>query len=109
MVRGGKGLLFPSGGEGAELALYPARRVYSKDLEKYPKGYYLVKKGNTPAVWNTEDPVDNHPVPVTAQWITDGRPMYFEGIPAGDYILEELKTPLRISAVLHGDRHKGSG
>ena len=79
--------------KGAELALYPARRVYSQDLEKYPKGYYLVKKGNSPAVWNTEDPVDNHPVPVTARWITDGRPMYFEGIPAGDYILEELKTP----------------
>ena len=37
--------------------------------------------------------MDNHPVSKTARWITDGRPMYFEGIPAGDYILEELKTP----------------
>ncbi len=89
----GKGFYSHQMVKGAELALYPARRVYSKDLEKYPKGYYLVKKGNTPAVWNTEDPVDNHPVSKTARWITDGRPMYFEGIPAGDYILEELKTP----------------
>lgn len=58
----GKGFYSHQMVKGAELALYPARRVYSKDLEKYPKGYYLVKKGNTPAVWNTEDPVDNHPV-----------------------------------------------
>ncbi|MBQ6856361.1 MAG: hypothetical protein IJO13_04575, partial [Lachnospiraceae bacterium] len=28
-----------------------------------------------------------------AVWWTDGRAKYFEGIPAGDYILEELETP----------------
>lgn len=40
----GKGFYSHQMVKGAELALYPARRVYSKDLEKYPKGYYLVKK-----------------------------------------------------------------
>lgn len=78
---------------GAELALYRARRIYTSDLENYPKGYYLVKTEETPACWEVEDLVDNHPVSVTAQWITDGRPKYFEGIPAGDYILEELSSP----------------
>ena len=79
--------------EGAKLALFKAKRVISPDHEKYPKGYYLVKAEETPAVWNSEDPVDNHKVSVTALWITDGKPKYFEGIPVGDYILEELEAP----------------
>lgn len=37
--------------------------------------------------------MDNRKVSVTAMWITDGKPKYFEGIPVGDYILEELETP----------------
>jgi hypothetical protein len=32
------------------------------------------------------------PVQIIAEWITDGTPKYFEGIPAGDYILEEIDT-----------------
>ena len=37
--------------------------------------------------------MDNRKASVTAMWITDGKPKYFEGIPVGDYILEELETP----------------
>ena len=44
-------------------------------------------------MWNSEDPVDNRKASVTAMWITDEKPKYFEGIPVGDYILEELETP----------------
>ena len=79
--------------KGAKLALFKAKRVNTADYEKYPRGYYLVKAEETPAVWNSEDPVDNHKVSVTAMWITDGKPKYFEGIPAGDYILEEMEAP----------------
>ena len=78
---------------GAKLALFKAKRVNTADHDKYPKGYYLVKAEETPAVWNSEDPVDNRKTSVTAMWITDGKPKYFEGIPVGDYILEELETP----------------
>lgn len=77
---------------GAKLALFRAKRVPTQD-KRYPNGYYLEKEEETPAVWNTEDPVDNHKISVTAEWITDGTPKYFEGIPVGDYILEELETP----------------
>lgn len=80
--------------EGAELALFKAERVYTSDFEKYPKGYYLRKLEQTPAVWMTQDAVDNHPVEVTGRWITEKGPKYFEGIPCGDYILEELSAPL---------------
>ena len=52
-----------------------------------------MKAEETPAVWNSEDPVDNRKASVTAMWITDEKPKYFEGIPVGDYILEELETP----------------
>lgn len=79
--------------KGVELALYKAERVYTSDFETYPKGYYLKKAELTPAVWTVESPVDNHPVEVTARWITDGKAIYFEGIPSGDYILEELDAP----------------
>ena len=77
---------------GAHLTLYKAKRVYTTDSETYPKGYYLVKAETTPAQWTVEDPTDNTPVTVTADWMTDGTPKYFEGIPAGDYILEESEA-----------------
>lgn len=77
---------------GARLALYRARKVFTTDFNRYPKGYYLVKMGNKPAEWAIENTADNRPVTVTASWITDGMPKYFEGIPAGDYILEELEA-----------------
>lgn len=77
---------------GAHMALYKARRKYTTDTEAYPEGYYLEKAENTPAAWTVENPEDNTPVTVTAEWITDGKPKYFEGIPAGDYILEEIEA-----------------
>lgn len=77
---------------GAHLALYNARRVYTADTVLYPKGYYLVKIKDTPAEWTVENSKDNSPVTVVAEWITDGTPKYFEGIPAGDYILEEKEA-----------------
>ncbi|WP_124068045.1 SpaA isopeptide-forming pilin-related protein [Clostridium sp. E02] len=76
---------------GTHLALYKAKRVYTTNSEKYPKGYYLVKTETTPAKWTIESTADNAPVTVTADWITDGTPQYFEGIPAGDYILDEIE------------------
>ncbi len=79
--------------ENAELALYKAKRVITSDYTTYPKGYYLVKAELTPAQWYVESSVDNEKVLVEAVWITDGTPKYFEGIPAGDYILEERWTP----------------
>ena len=77
---------------GARLILYKAKRIYTTDSDTYPKGYYLVKAETTPAKWTVERSSDNEPVTVSADWITDGNPKYFEGIPAGDYILEELKA-----------------
>lgn len=77
---------------GAHLVLYKAKRIYTTDSENYPKGYYLVKAENNPAQWTVENSTDNTPVTVTADWITDGTPKYFEGIPAGDYILQELEA-----------------
>ncbi|MDW2798763.1 SpaA isopeptide-forming pilin-related protein [Clostridium boliviensis] len=77
---------------GAHLAIYKANRVYTTDSETYPKGYYLVKAEAAPAKWMVENKADNAPVTVTADWITDGTPKYFEEIPAGDYILEELEA-----------------
>ncbi len=78
---------------GAHLAFYKAKRIYTTDSETYPKGYYLVKTETTPAQWTVENSSDNTPVTITADWITDGTPKYWEGIPAGDYILEEKKAP----------------
>ncbi|MDW2798787.1 SpaA isopeptide-forming pilin-related protein [Clostridium boliviensis] len=77
---------------GAYLALYKGKRVYTTDSENYPKGYYLIKAENTPAKWTVENSADNAPMTVIVDWITDGTPKYFEGIPAGDYILEEAEA-----------------
>ena len=77
---------------GARLALYNAKRVSTTDSNTYPKGYYLVKAENKPAEWTVENSADNAPVRIVAEWITDGKAKYFEGIPAGDYILEESEA-----------------
>ena len=77
---------------GAHLALYKAKRVYTTDSVTYPKGYYFVKTESTPAEWTVENTADNTPVRMVADWITDGTPKYFEGIPAGNYILEEIEA-----------------
>ena len=57
------------------------------------QGYYLVKTENSPAEWSTGGTGGTPAVTVKGEWITDGSPKYFEGIPAGDYILEELEVP----------------
>jgi hypothetical protein len=77
---------------GAHLVLYKAKRVSTTDSNTYPKGYYLVKAEDKPAEWTVEDSVNNNPVPIVADWITDGKAKYLEGIPAGDYILEEIEA-----------------
>lgn len=77
---------------GAHLALYRAHRINTTDTDTYPKGYYLEKAEDRPAEWSVPDPEDNTPVRVIADWISDGKPKYFEGIPAGDYILEEKEA-----------------
>ncbi|MFW6677634.1 SpaA isopeptide-forming pilin-related protein [Lacrimispora sp. AGF001] len=95
---------------GAHLALYNAKRVYSTDSTTYPKGYYLVKAESKPAEWTVESTADNAPVRIVADWITDGKAKYFEGIPAGDYILEEseaasgyVRTSMEITVKAAGD------
>lgn len=82
---------------GASLALFRARKVYTTDLETHPKGWYLEKTEQQPAAWSVQGR------PYTAQWITGSRPQYLEGVPAGAYLLEELRAPsgyVRASAEL---------
>ena len=88
----GKGGYTFSSVEGAVLALYPAKRVASDDLEAHPSGYYLEKKGELPANWTVLDE-RNQKKTVTAKWTVGKTPMAWEGIPAGDYILGEIETP----------------
>lgn len=76
---------------GTELCLFRARRVPSLDREKYPKGYYLEKRERDPASWNVFGK-NNEEKTVTARWTVGDTPEFLEGIPAGDYILEETKT-----------------
>ncbi len=78
---------------GAEVALYEAKRVYTSDWKKYPKGYYLQKTGKEPLRYRPTGRTDNGLEMETAQWTVGEAPIYIEGIPAGDYILEELHTP----------------
>ena len=88
----GKGSYQFSSVEGAVLALYPAKRIASNDLDAHPSGYYLEKKGETPASWTVLDET-NQKQTVTAKWTVEKMPIVWEGIPAGDYILEEIETP----------------
>ncbi|GLB27171.1 hypothetical protein LXJ15735_34120 [Lacrimispora xylanolytica] len=95
---------------GAHLVLYKAKRVSTTDSNTYPKGYYLVKAEDKPAEWTVENTEDNAPVRIVADWITDGKAKYFEGIPAGDYILEEteaasgyVRTSMEITVKAAGD------
>lgn len=76
---------------GTELSLFRARRVPSADREKYPEGYYLEKKETEPAVWKILGD-NNEEKTVTARWTVGDTPEFLEGIPAGDYILEETRT-----------------
>lgn len=79
---------------GAELALYPAEKVYSTNYEKYPDGCYLAKTQTEPLAYKSTDWTVSEPVILTARWITSaGETIYLEGIPEGCYILEELSAP----------------
>jgi hypothetical protein len=78
---------------GAVVALYKACRIYTSNTVKYPKGYYLAKADQKPLVYRTTDDTAGQPRLAEALWTTGERPIYVEGIPAGDYILEELETP----------------
>lgn len=78
---------------GVKLALFKAERVYTSDYQTYPKGYYLRKTEDTPASWYLEENVEEEPIFIEAVWISGNTPKYFEGIPAGDYVLEEMEVP----------------
>ncbi len=78
---------------GSELALYEAKRVYTADIQNYPKGYYLEKTGNAPLTYRSTDNRITVPKEQTAKWTTGTVPIYIEGIPQGSYVLEELHTP----------------
>lgn len=78
---------------GAVLALYEAKRVYTDDLSRYPKGYYLEKTGLLPFRYLSTEHTAGEKKELTARWMTKESPVYAEGIPVGDYILEELRTP----------------
>lgn len=75
---------------GAEVTLYPARKVYTAEI---PKGYYLVKDGTEPVRYRTTSSTAGQPEEATARWMTGESPIYTEGIPEGYYILEETSTP----------------
>lgn len=77
---------------GARLALYRARKVYTTDTTSYPKGWYLVKTEKEPASWTVYDE-RNQPSVFTAVWTSTEEAFYLEGIPAGNYILEESAAP----------------
>lgn len=78
---------------GAELALYEARRVYTSDTGKYPKGYYLEKTGTRPLEYHSTESTAKNEKKLTAKWTTGDSTVYLEGIPQGTYLLEELRTP----------------
>ena len=75
---------------GAEIALYPARRVPDP---AQPKGYRLEKAGSHPYVMETTDSRAGRKETAILSWTTGERAVYLEGIPAGDYILEEKNAP----------------
>lgn len=89
----GKGAYGQSQLPGAKLALYEAVRVYTSDLETYPSGSYLKKKTDVPVCIESTDSIPSAKKEQTAVWVTGDTPLYLEGIPSGEYLLEELETP----------------
>lgn len=77
---------------GATLVLCRARKVCTPDTAAYPDGWYLVKTETQPASWTVYDE-KNVPSRFTAEWTSTEQPLYLEGVPAGDYILEERDAP----------------
>lgn len=72
---------------GASLALYEAQRVYTAE------GSFLKKISGTPAVFKSTNSTASTTEIVTGEWTTGSSPAYFEGLPAGEYLLEERRTP----------------
>ncbi|MGL5437497.1 MAG: SpaA isopeptide-forming pilin-related protein [Lachnospiraceae bacterium] len=77
---------------GVTIALFPARRVYTTDLEAYSGGWYLEKLSDHPVSWTVYDE-NGIACRQTARWTTADEPIWLEGIPAGTYLLEELEVP----------------
>lgn len=78
---------------GAVLALYGAERIYTADVQTYPKGYYLRQIGTEPLQYASTNSREGARELLTARWVTSEEPIYLEGIPAGDYLLKEIGTP----------------
>lgn len=78
---------------GAELALFEAEKVYTSDTKNHPKGYYLRKKSNEPFCFPTTNSSQSQLEMQEMRWTSDEQPFYVEGIPQGEYLLEELHTP----------------
>lgn len=76
--------------EGAELALYPAKKV-SDPSE--PDGWRLEKISDVPFRFETTNSRTGSREYQEMLWRTGSIPHYVEGIPAGPYILEELSAP----------------
>lgn len=91
----GKGRYHHKPLEGAVLALYEADRVYTSDWEKHPGGWYLEKisPDAEPFQYLSTDSTPSNPIWVSAIWTTAAVPIYLEGLPEGDYILEEQSVP----------------
>ena len=75
---------------GAELALYPARRLADPES---PDGYRLEKTSDTPYRLETTNSRAGAQEYQTMAWTTKELPLYVEGLPDGYYILEELSAP----------------
>ena len=73
---------------GAVLALYPAKRVYAG-------GSHLEKTSSTPFTYHSSNWKQSAPLSdiVTCQWTIGTAPVYLEGLPQGEYILEEISVP----------------
>ena len=78
---------------GVRLALFEAERVYTSDLKTHPAGTYLRKKSGTPLCYLSTDSRAGAVKELTAEWTTTDTPLYLEGIPAGEYLLEEIDVP----------------
>jgi len=83
----GKGSYTYSHITGADLALYEAERVYTAN------GSYLKRKSGIPVAFHSTNSTVSSPELITAEWSTGTKPIYFEGLSAGEYLLEEKKTP----------------
>lgn len=83
----GKGTYSFESVSGAKLALYEAERIYTSS------GYKLRKISDIPFAFASTNNTLSAPEVIHAAWTTGTQPVYFEGLPIGDYLLEELKTP----------------